>query len=211
MRAALPKTAAGAAVATLIAALVGGVLAGVLYLFTPWWPGEGPLDARVLTSGPINSPRQDQPWTGTNAWFLCTQGADVELESVRVLTSGSARDVGAGVQIISPGDTGGQQIINAQGTPPDFPEPYARPWREAGLLGRYVEVAGAAVTLPCDDSDEAYDEAAVPGLLIHATVGAERGSVGPIEVTYRAGLRTWTTTLPQRIELCGYEEPRRRC
>lgn len=167
----------------------------------------GPLAALAEPGGqaiappPARQVAEDDTWTATFGFPVCTSGPPVTVQGVR-LEGTDVPDSSATLRSVDGGEAWSLPLASALGSPPKWEEPYAD---DTGITGSYAEVEGGEVTQPCAGSapGEPSEESAYQELLVTLEATPDGSAVSSFHVDYVAGSEEYTVEVPWEMVLCG--------
>lgn len=166
---------------------------------------DGPLVALAEEGGQsLLAPKADEWWASYGGLPVCTEGAEVAIDDVRLISDEEPLAMRA--YVYRP--EAGEGYMGVLGAAPDWAEPYASFDDPTEDAGSYDPVPGAVVSETCDDSGASGPG---PEVVPVMKTGPEGLRTEGFWIDYSVDGREYTVKVSWEIVLCGSEQPRRMC
>lgn len=166
---------------------------------------DGPLIALAEEGGQsLLAPKAEEWWASYGGLPVCTEGPEVTIDGVRLISDDEPLAMRA--YVYRP--EAGEGYLGVRGAAPDWAEPYASFDDPTEDTGSYAPVPGAVVSETCDDGTP---EDPGPRVVPVMKTGPEGLRAQGFWIDYSIDGRKYTVKMPWEIVLCGSKQPRRMC
>lgn len=166
---------------------------------------DGPLVALAEEGGQsLVAPKTHRWWASYGGLPVCTEGAEVTIDGVRLI--GDDEPVAMRAYVYR--REGGEGYMGVLGAAPDWAEPYASFDDPKEDAGSYDPVPGAVVSETCDDGSPGDPG---PSVVPVIKTGPEGLRAKGFWIDYSVDDQEYTVKMPWEIVLCGSKQPKRMC